>query len=87
MKVSIVINTLNRGYFLKRLLDSLKYLNYKNFEVIVVNGPSTDKTKDLILPYMKSFENNRIEGFNFFCHTDNTQARSKYRPYHNRKFP
>lgn len=56
MKVSIVINTLNRGYFLKRLLDSLKYLNYKNFEVIVVNGPSTDKTKDLILPYMNAIK-------------------------------
>lgn len=52
MKFSIVINTLNRGHFLKRLLDSLKHLNYKDFEVIVVNGPSADNTEELLEPYL-----------------------------------
>lgn len=51
-KVSIVICTFNRGPFLNRTLFSLKYLDYKNFEVTVVNGPSTDET-DFILDQYK----------------------------------
>ena len=47
-KVSIVICTYNRADFLKRTLKSLQYQIYKNFEVIVVNGPSTDGTKDIL---------------------------------------
>ncbi|BBS91149.1 hypothetical protein WP7S18C02_17640 [Klebsiella sp. WP7-S18-CRE-02] len=42
--VSIVICTFNRGDYLERCLDYLTK-NYSNaFEVIVVNGPSTDNT-------------------------------------------
>ena len=50
-KVSIVICTYNRADFLKRTLKSLQYQIYKNFEVIVVNGPSTDGTKDILEQY------------------------------------
>ncbi len=46
--VSIVVNTLNREKLLKNTLDSFKYLDYPNFEVIVVNGPSTDSTEELL---------------------------------------
>lgn len=47
-KVSIVICTYNRGDYLDRCLDYLSK-NYSNaFEVIVVNGPSTDNT-DIVL--------------------------------------
>ncbi|HLC16472.1 MAG TPA: glycosyltransferase family A protein [Thermodesulfovibrionia bacterium] len=52
-KVSIVINTYNRAYSLQRTLQSLRYLNYKNFEVIVVNGPSDDDTEQVL----KKFSN------------------------------
>jgi glycosyltransferase involved in cell wall biosynthesis/GT2 family glycosyltransferase len=51
-KVSVVINTLNRGIHLKNLLEALTTQTYKLFEVIVVNGPSTDST-DLILAQYK----------------------------------
>lgn len=44
MRVSIVINTFNRADYLKKLLHSLQYLDYPDFEVIAVNGPSTDAT-------------------------------------------
>lgn len=47
-KVSIVICTYNRADFLKRTLKSLKRLKYDNFEVVIVNGPSTDNTKTVI---------------------------------------
>ncbi len=52
--VSIIINTYNRGAHLKRLLDALARQTYDNFEVIVVNGPSPDHTKDVIREYRKA---------------------------------
>ena len=51
-QVSIVICTYNRAPFLKRTLRSLSKLNYKNFEVIVVNGPSTDETDTILEKYI-----------------------------------
>lgn len=52
--VSIIINTHNRANHLKRLLDCLNYQTYKNFEVIVVNGPSTDHTDKILEQYKDS---------------------------------
>lgn len=48
LRASIIINTLNRREFLERTLESLHYLRYSNFEVICVNGPSTDGTNELL---------------------------------------
>ena len=46
--VTIVINTLNRAHLLKNTLQSLQYLDYDKFEVVVVNGSSTDETDNLL---------------------------------------
>ena len=46
--VTIVINTLNRAHLLKNTLQSLQYLDYENFEVVIVNGSSTDDTDNLL---------------------------------------
>ncbi|MGI8990456.1 MAG: glycosyltransferase [Bryobacteraceae bacterium] len=43
-RVSVVINTFNRGAYIDRCLQSLQKQTYRNFEVVVVNGPSTDDT-------------------------------------------
>lgn len=49
MTVSIVINTLNRASSLENTLRSLRWLKYDgDFEVIVVNGPSSDHTEEVI---------------------------------------
>lgn len=46
---SIIVNTWNRGHLLKHTLESFRWIKYKGqFEVIVVNGPSTDCTCDVI---------------------------------------
>lgn len=45
---SIVINTLNRGRYLNDALLALTGLDYPSFEVIVVNGPSSDNTAEVI---------------------------------------
>lgn len=42
--VSVVIVTLNRAESLSRTLSALRLQNYPSFEVVVVNGPSTDHT-------------------------------------------
>ena len=55
-KVSIVICTYNRAEFLDRTLKSLDNLRYNNFEVIVVNGPSTDNTQEVIDRYSKTIK-------------------------------
>lgn len=46
---SIVINTLNRGDLLQKTLESLQWIDYRGeFEVVVVNGPSTDNSAEVI---------------------------------------
>jgi len=49
--VSIIISTLNRAESLRITLTSLRYLRYPNFEVLVVNGPSTDDTAQVIAEF------------------------------------
>lgn len=48
MRFSVVINTLNRGASLVSTLDALRYQHHDDFEVVVVNGPSTDTTEDVL---------------------------------------
>lgn len=42
--ISVVINTLNRASHLRNALLALRYQRHPRFEVVVVNGPSTDDT-------------------------------------------
>ncbi len=46
--VSIVICTFNRGHLLERALDYLQRQHDSRFEVVVVDGPSTDNTAEVI---------------------------------------
>lgn len=50
-KISVVIVTKNRANKLKNCLDSLTKQSYKNFEVLVVDGHSTDNTKEIAEKY------------------------------------
>ena len=50
-RVTIAIVTLNRALFLRRALESLRYLDYSDFEVVVVNGPSEDDTDQVLAAY------------------------------------
>ncbi|SDC97723.1 glycosyltransferase [Belnapia rosea] len=46
--ISIVINTCNRATHLRNALHGLRGLRYPRFEVVVVNGPSTDGTEAVL---------------------------------------
>jgi len=54
--VSIIICTYNRGPLLKRCLASLYEMDYTDFEIIVVNGPSRDNTDEIL----REFDNIRV---------------------------
>ena len=51
---SIIIPTLNEERYLPKLLEDLLNQTEKNFEVIVVDGKSTDKTIDVCKHFMKN---------------------------------
>jgi cellulose synthase/poly-beta-1,6-N-acetylglucosamine synthase-like glycosyltransferase len=48
LRVSVIINTLDRANLLARLLLSLEGLRYPELEVIVVEGPSKDHTAEVL---------------------------------------
>ncbi len=52
--LSFVIPTLNEERYLPHLLDSLVKQKQKDFEVVIVDGNSTDKTKEIAESYNKS---------------------------------
>jgi len=47
-KVFLVIVTYNEGCWIKNCLDSLLQTQYSNFEILVVDNVSTDRTRDII---------------------------------------
>ncbi len=50
-RVSVVINTYNRGPSLRQTLRALRYQTHGAFEVVVVNGPSTDSTAEVLAEF------------------------------------
>ena len=56
-KISIIITTYNKAKFIKKTLYSCLIQDYKNYEIIVVDTGSTDKTVKII----KSLKKKRIK--------------------------
>ncbi|MGF1567781.1 MAG: glycosyltransferase [Nodosilinea sp.] len=49
--VSVVICTYNRANYIERCLEYLQYQTNQSFEVVVINGPSKDKTEEVLRRY------------------------------------
>jgi glycosyltransferase involved in cell wall biosynthesis len=49
--ISIIIPSLNQGEFLEHALQSILTQGYKHFELIIIDGGSTDKTLKIIQSY------------------------------------
>ena len=50
-RISVVISTYNRCNDLKRCFDSLLEQTYRDFEIVIIDGDSTDGTKELVKSY------------------------------------
>src|SRR5689334_23136615 len=55
-KVTIAIPTYNRANFLKEAIESCLKQTFRDFELLVVDNASDDKTEDVV----RSFKDNRI---------------------------
>lgn len=49
--ISIVIPSYNQGQYIEETLKSIFVQDYKNYEIIVIDGNSEDQTKDIINKY------------------------------------
>ena len=49
--ISVLVPTKNRGESIRETFNSLASQTYKDFEVVVVDGGSTDNTKETILGF------------------------------------
>jgi glucosyl-dolichyl phosphate glucuronosyltransferase len=56
-KISVIIPTYNRGTLIVDTIESFLCQDYQNFEIIVCDNNSTDKTQNLLEPY---FSNSKI---------------------------
>ena len=57
IKYSFIVPVYNTEEYLKKCLDSLVNQTYKDFEIIVVNDGSTDKSSNIISKYQKKYKN------------------------------
>ena len=55
-KVSIVMPAYNAEKYINETIDSILNQSYKDFEFIIINDGSTDRTKEIILSYSFLFD-------------------------------
>ncbi len=60
MEISVVMPVYNGEQYLKEAIESILCQTYENFEFIIINDGSTDKTHEII----KSYDDKRINLFN-----------------------
>lgn len=51
LRFSVVVNTVDRAASLRVTLRALEQLDHQDFEVVVVNGPSTDTTDEVLAEF------------------------------------
>jgi len=52
---SVIIPTLNEEHYLPKLLSDFAKQNLKNFNIIIIDANSSDKTKEVALKFSKNF--------------------------------
>ena len=57
-KVSVIIPTFNREYVLQRAVESVLEQDFKDFELLIIDDGSTDKTIDLV----NQIKENHLDG-------------------------
>lgn len=62
-KISVVVVTYNAGEKIKKTLESLIRQTYLNYEVLFIDGQSTDSTLNILKKYQKLFHEKNIYTF------------------------
>ena len=62
IKVSVIIPTLNEERYIEDCLKSLKKQSFKNYEIIVSDGLSTDNTVKIAKKYTKNVISSKNKG-------------------------
>ena len=57
MKISIIIPIYNMELYLEKCLESIIGQNFKEYEVILINDGSTDNSKNIMINWMKKYNN------------------------------
>ena len=70
--VSIIINCKNSEKYLNECIDSVLTQTFSNYEIVIINNFSTDRTKEIILSYSDS----RIQYFETKSHLNLGAARN-----------
>ena len=83
IKYSFIVPVYNTEKYLKKCLDSLVNQTYKDFEIIVVNDGSTDKSSNIISKYQKKYKNIIVidkenEGLSMARHRGVQKSSGKY---------
>ena len=60
MKISVVIPNYNSGKYLEKCLNSVFSQTYKDFEVIVADGHSTDNSAEILKKFQKRHKNLKV---------------------------
>lgn len=55
MKISVLINNHNYGAYIGEAIESVLNQSYRNFEIIIVDGASTDESRKIITSYAERF--------------------------------
>lgn len=80
--VSIILCTYNRAYTLKATIDSILAQTYTDFELILVDDGSTDRTQELLAEYSdERIRSYILEENSFYCAAANfglTKAKGEY---------
>ena len=61
-KISVIIPTYNSSAYIRRAIESVKKQTYSNWEIIIIDGGSSDKTLNLL----KQFDKSKIKIF-YLC--------------------
>ena len=77
-KFSIIVPVYNTEKYVKRCLDSIKSQSFKDYEVIIVNDGSTDKSDDIISKYPYKVINQENQGLSMARNNGVKEALGEY---------
>ena len=72
--VSIIIPMYNAEKYIAECLDSILAQTFDDYEVIVVDDASTDKSRDIVTSYLPKFQREGVERLNLICSEKNSRS-------------